>query len=75
MRGITRLLSHLGLEGPRSVKEGEYFEVGLAFFGTFPLRTFANPYAAQADLPKNAVYFLSSAFLMASVTIVSPGPS
>ena len=75
MRAITRLLSHLGLEGPRSVKEGEYFEVGLAFFGTFPLRALANPYAAQADLLKNAVCLLSIAFLMALVTVVSPGPS
>ena len=75
MRAITRLLSHLGLQGPRSVKEGEYFEVGLAFFGTFLLRAFANPYAAQSDLLKNAVCLLSIAFLMALVTVVSPGPS
>ena len=75
MRGITRLLSHLGLEGPKSVREGEYFEVGLAFFGTFPLRAFANSYAAQAELLKDAVYSLASAFLMASVTVASSGSS
>lgn len=46
MTGITRLPNHPGLEGPRSVREEEEFEVGLTSFGTFPFKTLANSYAA-----------------------------
>ena len=65
MTGITRLPNHPGLEGPRSVREEEQFEVSLTLFGTFPFKTLANSYAAQAELLTDAVYSLASAFLMA----------
>lgn len=54
----TRLLRHPRLEESRSLREEKLGKVSLTFFATFPLKLFANSYAAQAALNHAAIPLL-----------------